>query len=139
MKKSVHFATEEDHIPIDMLQASTQKDSANWYQPVELEKFKNNAYILLTKIKKKRKLEKSYQYGMKNDNIIGEESCTRGLELCIDKERKKRKYCAKRIIIEAQKSIKGCDLAHISSSLSSWARENAIKDAKADELAISSV
>ena len=60
---------------------------------------------------------------------------TRGLELATDIERKQRKHCANKIIVTAQKSMKANELCTLSLNLSSWARENAIKNAEIDFLA----
>ena len=46
------------------------------------------------------------------------------------RERKRRKYYANKIILEAQNVLKDNQLAAASCKLSSWARENAIKSAE---------
>ena len=130
MKKSVRFASEVIHIPSDMLQSCIYEDSIRWYHQLELEKFKNNACVLITKVKKRNIEIATKHHANDSDEIPEEECCTRGLEFNIDKERKKRKYYAKRIILEAQRTTKGYELALLSSNLTSWAKENAINDVK---------
>merc|ERR1712174_137870 len=96
-----------------------------------------NAKVTCNKSMRKRKLSSisgdSYttnrleaRIEIEDDNIDN----TRGLELAVNIERKKRKFYANKIIIAAQKSMK----AKESATLSNWARDNAINEARYDFL-----
>merc|ERR1712174_43179 len=98
------------------------------------ESFRVNAKVTCKKSIRKRKLssisDDSYtnrletRIEIEDDNVEN----TRGLELAVNTERKKRKFYANKIIIAAQKSMKAKELATLSSTLSNWARDNAIND-----------
>ena len=150
MCKAVHFAPVESTTFTTLnpsFKMSQSEKSDTWYQRSELETFRTNAKAICRSTIRKRKLSSiSNDNGFSNNvtsiNVKNEldqddaDTCTRGLELATDEERKKRKHCANKIIVTAQKSMKAKELATISSKLSSWARDNSIKDARFDLLAV---
>ena len=130
MCKTVQFSVVES-ITIATLKPtydiSKEANSTLWYQRSELETFRTNAKTICKSAIRKRKLSSMSQ--------VSEGVCMRGLELATDSERKKRKRYANKIVVSAQKSMKADELAAISSNMSQWSRENAIKDARFDFLA----
>ena len=144
MRKTVHFSpllstTENIKLHSEMSQSERY---CMWYQRSELESFRTNARMICRSTIRKRKLSSisNNNNNMKNTetrDIPNQDSeiCTRGLELATNEERKKRKRYSTKIIVAAQKSMKGSELSTLSSN-SSWARDNAIKDARSDFLAV---
>ena len=143
MKKTVHssplISTTENIKPSSQMSPSEKK--CIWYQRSEIESIRTNARMICRSTIRKRKLSSISD----NNNEINttetrnisnqdSETCTRGLELATDAERKKRKRYSNKIIVAAQKSMKANELGVLSSNLSSWARDNAIKDARFDFL-----
>ena len=111
---------------------TSSERGTTWYNQNEIKAFRNNAKIACQTFRKQQasSLEKiSIACELKSNNYI------RGLELGTDKERKKRMICGNKIVVLAQNSVSADKLATISLSLSKWAAENAIKDARFDFLA----
>lgn len=144
MTKTVRFSHVESTTIATLtpsFKMSQSERNSIWYQRSELETFRTNAKNICRSIIRKRKL--SSISNNKNITATTEKSntdqsntiCTRGLEIHIDAERKKRKRCANKIIVSAQKSMKANDLATISSSMSTSARENSVVYATFDFLA----
>ena len=132
MPKTVHFSHVESTIIATLepsFKMSQPERSAIWYQRSELKTFKTNARNICISTIRKRRLSSISD----NKNVTANsntDTCVRGLEIHVNSERKKRKKRANKIIVVAQKSMKANDLATISSSMSNWARENAIVEAR---------
>ena len=143
MCKSVRFSPK----PIILKATYSTKFSqirkdALWYNKNELKIFRIRAKEAC-KILSKRKLSSfsdvhhiTETSGIVAVNEFVSNNCTRGLEVIIDAERKKRKTYANKIIITAQETMEVDDLAALSSTLSKWAIENAIKAAAFDALEV---
>ena len=131
MHKSVRFSTEPKFIPT--VQPSFEKWDV-WYNRNEIEAFRTNAKAACQTFQEQKITTPFHRYSIVHDMISNNN--IRGLELANDEERKKRKVCANKIIIEAQKSTKVTKLARLSSDLSKWTTDNAIKDARLDFLAV---
>ena len=118
---------------------SQSERNATWYQRSELISFRTNAKLICRSTIRKRKLSSTSNaidsFNINEINVKDSDACVRGLELHTDVERKKRKHYANKIIVTAQKSMKATELAIISSAMSNWAKENAIKDGRLDFLA----
>ena len=141
MRKTVNFSplisTTENIKSSSKISQSERK--CTWYQRSELQSFRTNAKMICRSTIRKRKLSSMSDDDKSEKSLISTEDsevCMRGLELVIDEQRKKRKRYTNKIIVAAQKSMKENELGTLSSNLSSWARNNAIKDARFDFLAV---
>jgi len=128
-----------------------------WYKKEELKGFKNEALLISRTLRRRgQSLEVSAQMHYLKSKIVShnscpanvldpEDFCCRGLEQCISFERQKKKWFTIKAVLDAQTIIRASQkkenhdsvfqLAKISSNLTSWARDIAIKEAYSDACA----
>ena len=132
MCKSVRFSNKSTIFETGKRFKFSLKAHDIWYKEAEINKFRVNAKAECKIFLKDKSQSTLSPYSNNEKQQTRQYYCIRGLEQGIDAERKKRKIYANKIIIAAQNSMKANDLAVLSSNLSSWAAENAIKYAKDD-------
>ena len=128
MCKSVRFSAKPNVISKGKptFKMTSSERATTWHNQNEIRAFRNNAKVACQIFRKQQKSS------LENISMMHE---LRGLELGTDKERKKRKDCANKIIVLAQDTLNADKLATLSSSLSKLSTEKAIKYARFDFLA----
>jgi len=135
---TVRFASTV-HTSVGTIPEYTDTDRCGlWYQYDELQKFKTNARNASQMLRLRKRTFPG--------QVLEDLDFSHGLEHRVCFERQKRKYLAIKSVIASQMILKnrdGCDgydtslqLALISSKLTNWAKEIALKEAKQIELSV---